>query len=539
VSGAAQEYRPDWWSRYTSRRWTNLFLAALGVFVLLAGVVGGMVLADSTKVVGQLADVSSPAYVRSQDLQIALVNQETGVRGYQLSRDTSFLDPYRDGQVAEQAALGRLFELIANPDRRAQLDEVARLARVWRQTYADPLIANLRADPDAKVSKADADNGKAQFDALRNKLTDLQGRLATARADQRNEVRSSDRYRNVIFVVILVMLLIVGIVLAVWLRVTILRPLAALRESTKRVSGGAFHEQISLQGPADLVELGEAVEAMRARILSELDNSVAAHEQLADQAQELRRSNAELEQFAYVASHDLQEPLRKVASFCQMLERRYGDQLDDRGRQYIDFAVDGAKRMQVLINDLLTFSRVGRVNDLAEPVDLERAYARALANLGGRIEDSGAQIVHDPLPTVVGDPTLLGMLFQNLIGNALKFRAKGRTPHVSLTARAEDDQVWRFAITDNGIGVDPQFADKIFVIFQRLHNKEQYGGTGIGLALCKKIVEYHGGRIWLDTDYDQGARFVFTLPVAVGADAPPDQPPAELDVPTAEGAAAS
>jgi len=528
---------PDSWARYSARRWTNLFLAVLGVFVLLAGVVGGIVLADSTKGVSQLADVSSPAYVESQNLQIGLVNQETGVRGYQLSRDTSFLDPYQRGQIAEQAALGRLDELISNPDLRADVQEVERLARVWRQDYADPLIANLRADPDASVSRADADFGKAQFDALRDRVNALQAQLAGARAAQRDEVRSTDRYRDIIFIVILVVLLGVGILLAGWLRVTILRPLSALRDSTKRVSGGRFHEQIALQGPADLVELGEAVESMRARILSELDNSVAAHEQLAEQAQELRRSNAELEQFAYVASHDLQEPLRKVTSFCQMLERRYGDQLDDRGRQYIDFAVDGAKRMQVLINDLLTFSRVGRVNDLAEPVDLERAYLRALANLSGRIEDTGAVVEHDPLPTVVGDPTLLGMLFQNLIGNALKFRDKGRAPHVRLTAEQEDGG-WRFAVADNGIGVDPQFAEKIFVIFQRLHNKEQYGGTGIGLALCKKIVEYHGGRIWLDTGYDQGARFVFTLPLRVEDGARPTPIVRQPAVPTAEGAAA-
>jgi signal transduction histidine kinase len=524
---------PGFWERYPTRRWTSLFLSMLGAFVLLAAVLAGWVLADSTRVVGRLVDVNTPAYIDSQILQSALLNQETGIRGYQLSRDTSFLQPYTDGQAQEGSALDRLRGLLTDRVQLGAVDEVERRVRLWRQDYADPLVANLRADPAAVVSKADADRGKAEFDDVRARLTSLQGALSQERANQREEVRGSDRWRNVIFAAILAALLVVGILLALWLRVTILRPLANLRESTRRVAGGDFDQRIALEGPADLVGLGQDVESMRTRILSELATSLAAHELLEEQATELRRSNAELEQFAYVASHDLQEPLRKVASFCQMLERRYGDQLDDRGRQYIDFAVDGAKRMQVLINDLLTFSRVGRVNDRTEPVDLERAYVKALANLSGRIEDTAAVIEHDPLPTVVGDPTLLGMLFQNLIGNALKFRAADRAPLVRVSAEQADGG-WRFAVSDNGIGVDPQFADKIFVIFQRLHNREQYGGTGIGLALCKKIVEYHGGRIWLDTDYDQGARFVFTLPLPADAEAQP-----VAAVPTAQGVAAS
>ena len=233
------------------------------------------------------------------------------------------------------------------------------------------------------------------------------------------------------------------------------------------------------------------------------------------QAVELRRSNAELEQFAYVASHDLQEPLRKVASFCQLLEKRYGDQLDERGLQYIAFAVDGAKRMQVLINDLLTFSRVGRSSELHERLSLDQPLDTALSTLSVAIEDADAVIERpEQMPEVIGDPTLLAMLWQNLIGNAIKFRAPGRAPVVQITAAARPDGSWEFAVTDNGIGIPPEFADKVFVIFQRLHGRGVYPGTGIGLALCKRIVEQHGGEMHLDTTYADGTRITFTLPAA-------------------------
>ncbi len=260
---------------------------------------------------------------------------------------------------------------------------------------------------------------------------------------------------------------------------------------------------------------------MRSALVSALDASRSAAEvtarQAADldaQAAELRRSNAELEQFAYVASHDLQEPLRKVASFCQLLEKRYGDQLDERGLQYIAFAVDGAKRMQVLINDLLTFSRVGRSSELRESLPLDQPLDTALNALSVAIEDADAVIERpERLPEVLGDPTLLAMLWQNLIGNAIKFRAPGRVPVVQITAVAQPDG-WQLAVTDNGIGIPPEFADKVFVIFQRLHGRGVYPGTGIGLALCKRIVEQHGGAMHLDTTYSDGTRICFTLPAA-------------------------
>jgi light-regulated signal transduction histidine kinase (bacteriophytochrome) len=246
--------------------------------------------------------------------------------------------------------------------------------------------------------------------------------------------------------------------------------------------------------------------AREAQVIAE-----AARAQIDDQAHALRRSNAELEQFAYVASHDLQEPLRKVASFCQLLEQRYAEQLDDRARTYIGFAVDGAKRMQALINDLLSFSRTGRTSGGFVGLELSEPYERAVRDLSRLIEETGAVVTADPLPSISGDATLLSQLFLNLIGNAIKFRgAEAPTVHISCVP---DGDYWEFSCADNGIGIEPQYAEKIFVIFQRLHPKDVYPGTGIGLALCKKLIEYHGGQIWLDTSYAGGTRFCFTLPV--------------------------
>jgi signal transduction histidine kinase len=247
---------------------------------------------------------------------------------------------------------------------------------------------------------------------------------------------------------------------------------------------------------------------------SDITERKRAEDELRRTLAELERSNQELEQFAYVASHDLQEPLRMVASYTQLLAQRYGDRLDPDAHEFIGFAVDGAARMRRLINDLLEYSRVTTRGDAPAPVDAQAALGEALTNLRSAIQETGGVVTAEPLPRVQADATQLSQLFQNLIGNALKFR--GDAPpqvHISVTPW---EGAWRFAVADNGIGIDPQYFDRIFAIFQRLHPSHRYPGTGIGLALCKRIVERHGGRLWVESTPGRGSAFYFTLPRTEG-----------------------
>jgi signal transduction histidine kinase len=234
--------------------------------------------------------------------------------------------------------------------------------------------------------------------------------------------------------------------------------------------------------------------------------------QLEEHGRELKRSNTELEQFAYVASHDLQEPLRMVGSYCQLLKRRYAGKLDGDADEFIEFAVEGANRMQRLINDLLNYSRVGRRGEAFQALPAGDLVKIALGNLQAAIADGGATVEVGELPQVVGDRTLLAQLFQNLIGNAIKFRRD--EPPVVRIAAVVDGGFAEFTVEDNGIGIEREYVDKVFLIFQRLHDRDKYAGTGIGLAIVKKVVEYHGGKIWIESEPGQGSRFQFTLPTA-------------------------
>jgi len=247
-----------------------------------------------------------------------------------------------------------------------------------------------------------------------------------------------------------------------------------------------------------------------AKVTRDVSERKRVEDKLRDTLTDLQRSNKDLEQFAYVASHDLQEPLRMVASYTQLLAERYEDKLDDKANKFIHYAVDGAVRMQMLINDLLTYSRIGTRGKPLEPVDAHAVLGEAINNLKMNIDEAKAIITNDELPTVRADASQLVQLFQNLIGNAVKFHGI-ENPYIHLSAR-DDGREWLFSIKDNGIGIEPQYADKVFVIFQRLHTREEYPGSGIGLAICKKIVERHGGRIWFASEPGKGTTFYFTLP---------------------------
>jgi PAS domain S-box-containing protein len=272
-----------------------------------------------------------------------------------------------------------------------------------------------------------------------------------------------------------------------------------------RKDGSEFPTEISISP----LETDEGV--LVTAVVRDITDRKLIERELQRHAEELERSNAELEQFAYVASHDLQEPLRIVASYTQLLSRRYQDKLDSDANEFIEFIVDAATRMQKLINDLLSYSRVGTRGQGFAANDLNKVLESALKNLDLRIQDSDATVTCDDLPTVMVDGRQFLQLFQNLIGNALKFRADAPpTVHVGVT---QQDGEYIFSVRDNGIGIDPQYAERIFQVFQRLHGKGEYPGTGIGLAICRKIVERHGGRIWVESRSGAGSTFYFTIPI--------------------------
>ncbi|GAA3155920.1 sensor histidine kinase [Planomonospora alba] len=498
--------------RWSAQGWVNVMLLGMALLLCVSAVTGATALQNTAEVSNRLADQISPARVEAERLQAALLNQETGLRGFVITGRDEFLEPYMTGRQAEQRSMGEIRRLISDGRLLRELVEVERRTALWRAQHAEPMIALIREQGPEKVGAAQVEAGREAFEAVRAALEAQNAAWTRVRDDARADLEQSRVVRDAAFLGILTVLLFAIIGVAVLLRVVVFRPLERLGAASRRVTGGDFAHHVDTGGPADIAALSHDMEAMRERIVAELEETRLARQQLEEQATELRRSNAELEQFAYVASHDLQEPLRKVASFTQMLEQRYGEQLDDRAKQYIAFAVDGAKRMQVLINELLTFSRVGRVTREPVTFGLEETVSMALRNLTAAAEESGGRVEVGTLPRMTGDRSQFVMLWQNLIGNALKFRHPDRAPVVRVDARREGAE-WLISVADNGIGIDARFADKIFIIFQRLHNREAYEGTGIGLAICRKIVEYHRGRIWLDTGYTDGSRFFIALPV--------------------------
>ena len=277
------------------------------------------------------------------------------------------------------------------------------------------------------------------------------------------------------------------------------RPLAALRADGTEFPVEATISQVTVRG-----------QRLFTAIVRDITERLRADEALARQAEALARSNVELERFAYVASHDLQEPMRTVRSFAQLLQRRCAGQLTGDAVEYLRFITDGVGRMQALINDLLAYSRVTSQGAAFGPADCNHILAMVLENLQATIQSQRAEVIVEPLPVALGDATQLGQVFQNLLVNAIKFHGD-RPPRIRVSAR-ETPAEWAFSVSDNGIGILPQYFERIFIIFQRLHTIEEYGGTGIGLAICKKIVERHGGRIWVESTAGEGSTFHFTIP---------------------------
>jgi signal transduction histidine kinase len=497
-------------SRLTVGQLLALVTAVPLVVVLAAVAIGIAQLSHGSSVRSELLNRLEPANLAASQLATALVDQETGVRGYELAAQVQFLQPYQLGEQEATAALATLERAQVAGSAMALALVRARVA-MWRSVIAVPAIRHVQPGRPSATATVDAVRGKALFDRIRTALGLLQRRIAARVTVARSQLASTSQATEMTLAVIAILLALTVLGTAYVLRRTVTEPLTRLARSARRVADGELDHHLTLSGPRDMVELAGDVESMRTRLAAQLAAAEQARGELEITAAELTRSNAELEQFAYVASHDLQEPLRKVTSFCQLLAERYHGQLDERADQYIEFAVDGAKRMQELITDLLAFSRVGRIGERRERVQLRSLLDLAVRDLDDGVAESGAELEIGELPAVTVEPSLLRTVFQNLLSNSIKFHG-AEPPRIHVDSERHEHE-WEISVADNGIGVEPQYADRIFVIFQRLHGRNTYPGTGIGLAMARKVVEYHGGRMWLDTGHSPGARVRFTLPV--------------------------
>jgi signal transduction histidine kinase len=417
-----------------------------------------------------------------EKLDAALINLldiETGTQGYILTEERSYLEPYKKALIKVRQNVKDVRELtLDNPVQQRALDGLEPMISERLETARDHIEIRTRQSKAAGAESAGTAPGTQLMDHIRERLSEMkqeENRLLILRTEE--AARSSRNTRIVI---------VTGEVLAV-----------------------AF---LGLAGIVVGQEIGQRRRAeMEVRNLNaDLERRVADRTaELSERAKDLARSNSELQQFAYVASHDLQEPLRMVASFTQLLAKRYSEKLDDDARDFINYAVDGATRMQTLISDLLNYSRVGTQGKPLVPTDCEALFKRVLETLQFLIEETGAVIESDTLPMVMADPQQLGQLFQNLLTNAIKFHGE-KPPHVRISTERNGND-WKISVRDNGIGISAEHADRIFIIFQRLHTKTEYPGTGIGLAICKKIVERHGGRIWIEPSPGGGTTFCFTI----------------------------
>jgi signal transduction histidine kinase len=461
----------------------------------------------------RLLNQIDPASLSADQVLLAYVDEETGIRGYILGRNFAYLSPAISGFKEQTSATKQLNATLADqPALLRTAKRAEQLGQMWQTNWALPAFKATAANDATYATPQELAQGKTLLDHARTAFTTLDDQLSASRQQFGDNVNTATRELVIVLLVGLVLLVGGTIAVSVALRRWVTRPLESVTRDARQVTIGELAHPISLTGPSEIRALASDIEEMRVRIVQELAEVESAQAETAERNVALDRSNQELEQFAYVASHDLQEPLRKVTSFVQLLQQRYEGQLDARADEYIGFAVDGASRMQQLISDLLAFSRVGRSADRFQLTPLAESVTVALDNLDIALRETSAVVdVAPDLPQIVGDPILLTSLWQNLIGNSLKFRSEA-APRIDIDVRREGG-LWLISVSDNGIGIEPRFADKVFVIFQRLHGRDAYPGTGIGLALCKKIVEFHGGEIWLDPEVPSGTRICFTLPV--------------------------
>jgi len=500
----------------------------LGIFVRIAAgyalvlvllfAMGGILYARITQLAGQTEEIVSkdqPAFRSVADLSTQVYAAEQSADRFLAAPPgpgrNKWLNPYYTARAAMDLDLTRLEEWAAEPTHGDILptlhDLEARLKARWA-TLDTEIAAAGAGQPlidvtDNSVAIATIENATDRFRAV------LGGHVKGDAVEAAAVAQQTLTLIIGLFVIAILITIVAGFLIAR----SIASPLTGLTTAANRIAAGEMIDPPALQRRDEIGVLSTAVTRMVKSLRGMAEKEHGLRVDLAEHQRvqgELQRSNAELEQFAYVASHDLQEPLRMVGSYTGLLKRRYQGKLDGEADEFIAYAMGGVTRMQALINDLLTYSRAGRGDRPLEETDSGQALARALDSLQAAIADKQAVVSHGALPVVCANIIQLTQLFQNLIGNALKF-CKDRRPEIRVGAQRQGPE-WVFSVQDNGIGIDPQYRERIFLLFQRLHKREEYEGTGIGLAICKKIVEQQGGRIWVESEPGNGSTFKFTLP---------------------------
>jgi signal transduction histidine kinase len=488
---------------------TRVLLLSAAASVLIGTVLVVLIVAvTGQRDAARLAFRSQEALAAGNQLEKSLITIENGLRGYVASRRERFLEPANDALESYPGELRRLSALVdddSGQQQRARQIGVAidDYVRLW----ARPVIALARDRPAAARSAVVTNGGRARLDAIQRDFARLfvREREVIRQREERAEQRSARAIAIGGGGLVLVLAVAAGA--ALYLRRAVVEPVVTVAEATGRLAAGELSARVPARRHDELGDLARGFNAMAdslQRSRAELERSNA----------ELKRSNAELDQFASVTSHDLQAPLTTISMYAELIERRHAADLNG-GMALVDGIRSATQEARTLIRDLLEYSRAGRGQLALEEVAADEMIQRALEALAGPIEAAGAQVIVDRLPVVLVDRAGVSRVFQNLIGNAIKFTVPGRPPEIVIGAQREGT-LWRFSIRDNGIGMDPKDAERIFQPFKRLHGEDAYPGTGIGLAICERIVSQHGGRIWVTSRPGEGSDFSFTLP-AVGA----------------------
>lgn len=500
---------------------TRVVASSVAVAVLLGGALVLLIVA----VIAQ-RDAAASAYRAQQSLtagnqlETSLVSIENGLRGYVASGRERFLAPAEAALSSYPAELERLDALISDaPGQHERVSAIGEGIDDYVDLWARPLIALAKEEPATARSVVVTRTGRQRLEEIRSGFHRL---FTEERAVSRSRQRDAELRADVavgVGVAAFALVLAVAAGIAVSLRRAVVQPVLELASATRRLSEGDLATRVPAQREDELGDLARAFNGMA-------DSLQAGRRQLARRTSELERSNAELEQFASITSHDLQAPLVTISMYAELIERRHGADLDG-GAPFLEAIRQATGQARELIRDLLEFSRAGRGEPELELVAAGEVVARALEAARGDIEQAGAEVVVEPLPTVLVERSPLCRVFQNIVGNAVKFARDGVRPRVTISAERQGD-MWRFEIADNGIGMAPEHSERIFQPFKRLHGEEAYPGTGIGLAVCQRIVDQHGGRIWVDPRPGGGSIFRFTLPGVTKSS--PTAPEQVLDV---------